>query len=88
MRLLSLSALTKFPEKIRDFLASTRTIPTDRPPLVCEVSANFCEYRVSRDQSNGCWKQHDDFQCVFSFWRKHQEQLKNFPEGRDLVHLI
>jgi hypothetical protein len=27
-----------------------RTIPTERPPLVGEVSANFCGYRVPRDQ--------------------------------------
>jgi hypothetical protein len=26
------------------------TIPTERPPLVGEVSANFCEYKVPRDQ--------------------------------------
>jgi hypothetical protein len=30
-----------------------RTIPTERPPLVDEVSANFFEYRVSRGQRNG-----------------------------------
>jgi hypothetical protein len=27
-----------------------RTIPTEWPPLVCEVSANFCEYRVPHGQ--------------------------------------
>jgi hypothetical protein len=26
-------------------LVRERTIPTERPPLVGEVSANFCEYR-------------------------------------------
>jgi hypothetical protein len=30
-----------------------RTIPTERPPLVGEVSANFCEYRVPRGQHEG-----------------------------------
>jgi hypothetical protein len=30
-----------------------RTIPTERPPLVGEVSANFCGQRVSRSQRNG-----------------------------------
>jgi hypothetical protein len=29
------------------------TIPTERPPLVGEVSAIFCGYRVSRGQRNG-----------------------------------
>jgi hypothetical protein len=29
-----------------------RTIPTDRPPLVGEVSANLCGQRVLRDQRN------------------------------------
>jgi hypothetical protein len=29
-----------------------RTIPTERPPLVGEVSANFCGYRVLRGQRN------------------------------------
>jgi hypothetical protein len=33
-------------------LGRKRTIPTDRPPLVCEVSANFCRYRVSRGECN------------------------------------
>jgi hypothetical protein len=27
-----------------------RTIPNERPPLVAEVNANFCGYKVSRDQ--------------------------------------
>jgi hypothetical protein len=30
-----------------------RTIPTERPPLVGEVSANFCEYRVPHGQRDG-----------------------------------
>jgi hypothetical protein len=30
-----------------------RTIPTERPPLVGEVSSNFCEYRVQRGQRDG-----------------------------------
>jgi hypothetical protein len=34
-------------------LARERTIPTERPPLVDEVSANFGGYRVSRGQRNG-----------------------------------
>jgi hypothetical protein len=34
-------------------LVRGRTIPTERPPLVGEVSANFCWYRVSRIQRNG-----------------------------------
>jgi hypothetical protein len=29
------------------------TIPTERPPLVGEVSVNFCRYRVLRVQHNG-----------------------------------
>jgi hypothetical protein len=34
-------------------LVRKRTIPTERPPLVGQVSANFCWHRVSRVQSNG-----------------------------------
>jgi hypothetical protein len=34
-------------------LVRNRTIPTERPPLVGEVSANFCGYRVSHGQRNG-----------------------------------
>jgi hypothetical protein len=34
-------------------LVRERTIPTERPPRVGEVSAKFCGYRVSRGQSNG-----------------------------------
>jgi hypothetical protein len=33
-------------------LVRKRTIPTDRPPLVGEVSVNVCEYR-SRGQRGG-----------------------------------
>jgi hypothetical protein len=34
-------------------LVRERTIPTERPPLVDEVSATFCGYKVSRGQRNG-----------------------------------
>jgi hypothetical protein len=34
-------------------LVCKRTIPTERPSLVGEVSANFCGYRVSRGQRSG-----------------------------------
>jgi hypothetical protein len=34
-------------------LVRERTIPTKRPPLVGELSANFCGYRVKRGQRNG-----------------------------------
>jgi hypothetical protein len=30
-----------------------RTIPTERPPLVGEVNANFCGWRVPRGQGDG-----------------------------------
>jgi hypothetical protein len=33
-------------------LVRKRTIPTERPPLVGEVSANFCGWRVSRGHCN------------------------------------
>jgi hypothetical protein len=32
---------------------SERTIPTERPPLVGEVIANFCVERVPRGQNDG-----------------------------------
>jgi hypothetical protein len=34
-------------------LVCERTILIEQPPLVCEVSANFCGERVSRGQRNG-----------------------------------
>jgi hypothetical protein len=34
-------------------LVHERTIPTEQPPLVSEVSTNFCGWRVSRGQRNG-----------------------------------
>jgi hypothetical protein len=34
-------------------LVRDRTIPTERPQHVGEVSANFCGYRVSRGQHGG-----------------------------------
>jgi hypothetical protein len=36
-------------------LARERTIQTVRPPLVGEVSANVCGYRVSRGQRDGSY---------------------------------
>jgi hypothetical protein len=38
-----------------------RTIPTERPPLVDEVSANFCWYRVSRGQRDGFLRPYSRF---------------------------
>jgi hypothetical protein len=35
-----------------------RTIPTERPPLVGEVSANFCGYRMPRCQRDGSLRQY------------------------------
>jgi hypothetical protein len=34
-------------------LARKRTTPTERPPLVGEVIANYCGKRMSRGQRNG-----------------------------------
>jgi hypothetical protein len=34
-------------------LVRERTIPTERPPLVGEVIASFCGYRVPRGQRGG-----------------------------------
>jgi hypothetical protein len=39
-------------------LVCERTIPTERPPLVCEVSANFCGWMVSRGQRDGSLRPH------------------------------
>jgi hypothetical protein len=40
-------------KKLRGFVVRKRTIPTERPPLVSEASANFCGERVPRGQRNG-----------------------------------
>jgi hypothetical protein len=39
-------------QKLRGLSPQARTIPTERPPLVGEVSANFSGYRVSLGQRN------------------------------------
>jgi hypothetical protein len=38
-----------------------RTIPTERPPLVGEVIANFCGYRVPRGQRDGSLRPYSRF---------------------------
>jgi hypothetical protein len=38
-----------------------QTIPTERPPLVGEVSANFCGYWVPRDQRDGSLRPYSRF---------------------------
>jgi hypothetical protein len=38
--------------KLRGF-SRKRTIPTERPPIVGQISANFCGQRVSHGQRNG-----------------------------------
>jgi hypothetical protein len=40
-------------KKISVALARERTMPTERPPHVGEVSANFCRQRMSHGQRNG-----------------------------------
>jgi hypothetical protein len=39
-----------------------RTIPIERPPLVGEVSANFCGQRVQRGQCDGYLRPYSQFQ--------------------------
>jgi hypothetical protein len=38
-----------------------RTIPTERPPIVGEVTANFCGYRVPHGQRDGCLRPYSRF---------------------------
>jgi hypothetical protein len=45
--------LTTLKKKNSVALVREGTIPTERPPLVGEVSANFCGKRVSRGERNG-----------------------------------
>jgi hypothetical protein len=42
-------------------LVSERTIPTERPPLVGEVSANFCGRRMPRGQRDGYLRLYSQF---------------------------
>jgi hypothetical protein len=42
-------------------LVPEQTILTERPPLVTEVSANFCGYRVLRGQRNGSPRPYSPF---------------------------
>jgi hypothetical protein len=52
-----LSGSQKLSERYRKLnsvaLVRERTIPTERPPFVGEVSANFCGHAVSRGQRGG-----------------------------------
>jgi hypothetical protein len=49
-----ISCYITFPPKLNSVaLVRERTISTERPPLVCKVSANFCGQNVSRGQRNG-----------------------------------
>jgi hypothetical protein len=48
-----------------------RTIPTERPPLVGEVIANFCGQRVPRGQRDG------SYGLIFGFLdRSHYFSIK------------
>jgi hypothetical protein len=42
-------------------LMKKKTILTGRPPLVGEVSANFCGYRVPRGQRDGFLRPYSQF---------------------------
>jgi hypothetical protein len=42
-------------------LVHKRTMPTKRPPLVGEVSANFCGYRMSSGQRDKCLRPYSRF---------------------------
>jgi hypothetical protein len=47
-------------EKLRG-LSPHRTIPTERPPLAGEVSADFCGSGVPRGQRDGCLRPYSRF---------------------------
>jgi hypothetical protein len=47
------NCITLYKKKVNSVaVVRKRTIPTERPPLVGEVSANLCGYRVLRGQRN------------------------------------
>jgi hypothetical protein len=48
-------ATKRLDETRRVAFVRERSIPTERPPLVGEVSAIFCGYRVSRGQCDGTY---------------------------------
>jgi hypothetical protein len=54
-----------------------RTIPTERPPLVCEVSANFCVYRVPHGQRNGSLRPYSPLPRPVNLF-KHSQILNLF----------
>jgi hypothetical protein len=54
-----------------------RTIPTERPPLVGEVSSSFLRWRVSRDQRNGSPRPYSRI--------SKQELLLLFPSSSSIV---
>jgi hypothetical protein len=59
-------------------LVRERTILTGRPPIVGEVSANFCELKVLRGQRNGY---HGRFFSVFRPKKRHMKQ-ENHSVGK------
>jgi hypothetical protein len=54
-----------------------RTIPTERPPLVGEASANFCGYRVPRGQHDASFDQTDQ-KIYFSMFIGFTRNVKHF----------
>jgi hypothetical protein len=61
----------------KSYVASVRerTIPTEWPPLVGEVSANFCGYRVPRGQREGSLRPYLGFLDWASISHPHQNIL-------------
>jgi hypothetical protein len=52
-----------------------RTIPTERPPVVGDVSANFCRQRVPRGQCGGSLRPYSRLSRPFTYC----EQCQNWP---------
>jgi hypothetical protein len=66
-------------------LAHERTIPTERQPLLNEVSANFCGYMMWRGQRNGSPKAAFS---AFSFGVRKGTPPENIRKIRNLLFLL
>jgi hypothetical protein len=76
------------PKKINSVvLVRERTKPTERPPLVGEVSANFCGYRVSRGRREGSLRPYsslsrqDRTKLPAQTMRHSQKQCRSVPSA-------
>jgi hypothetical protein len=69
-------------------LVHERTIPTERPPLVGEVSANFCRYRVSRGQRDGSLRLYSLFSRPYCYYYYYYYYSSGLSRGKRRINCV